>query len=74
VFSLGLAAFPAILLGGLDSIAGSLVGGLLIGLGQAAIGVYLGGSWQDVVAYAALLVVLLVRPQGIFGDARVARL
>jgi branched-chain amino acid transport system permease protein len=74
VFSLGLAAFPAILLGGLDSIAGSLVGGLLIGLGQAAIGVYLGGNWQDVVAYGALLVVLLVRPQGIFGDARVARL
>ena len=43
-------------------------------LGQAAIGVYLGGNWQDVVAYAVLLVVLLVRPQGIFGDARVARL
>jgi branched-chain amino acid transport system permease protein len=74
VFSLGLAAFPAILLGGLDSIVGALVGGLLIGLGQAAIGVYLGGNWQDVVAYAVLLVVLLVRPQGIFGDARVARL
>jgi branched-chain amino acid transport system permease protein len=74
VFSLGLAAFPAILLGGLDSIVGALVGGLLIGLGQAAIGVYLGGNWQDVVAYVVLLVVLLVRPQGIFGDARVARL
>jgi len=74
VFSLGLAAFPAILLGGLDSIAGSLVGGLVIGLGQAAIGVYVGGDWQDVVAYAALLVILLVRPQGMFGDARVARL
>jgi branched-chain amino acid transport system permease protein len=74
VFSLGLAAFPAILLGGLDSIAGALVGGLLIGLGQAAIGVYLGAEWQDVVAYGALLAVLLVRPQGIFGGARVARL
>jgi branched-chain amino acid transport system permease protein len=74
VFSLGLAAFPAILLGGLDSIIGSLVGGLLIGVAQAAIGVYVGGNWQDVVAYAALLVILLVRPQGIFGDARVARL
>jgi branched-chain amino acid transport system permease protein len=74
VFSLGLAAFPAILLGGLDSIVGALVGGLLIGLGQATIGVYLGGNWQTVVAYVVLLVVLLVRPQGIFGDARVARL
>ncbi|HVV08121.1 branched-chain amino acid ABC transporter permease [Amycolatopsis sp.] len=74
VYSLGLAAFPAILLGGLDSIAGSLLGGVLIGLLQAAVGVYLGGEWQDVVSYGVLLAVLLLRPQGIFGGAEVARL
>jgi len=74
VYALGLAAFPAILLGGLDSIAGSLLGGLLIGLLQATVGVYLGGEWQDVVSYGVLLAVLLLRPQGIFGGAEVARL
>jgi branched-chain amino acid transport system permease protein len=74
VYSLGLAAFPAILLGGLDSVAGSLVGGLLIGLLQATVGVYIGGEWQDVVSYGVLLAVLLLRPQGIFGSPEVARL
>ncbi|MCW2526274.1 MAG: hypothetical protein JWM76_1134, partial [Pseudonocardiales bacterium] len=74
VYSLGLAAFPAILLGGLDSVSGSLIGGLLIGLLQSSIGVYIGGEWQDVVSYGVLLAVLLLRPQGIFGGAEVARL
>ncbi|MCU1612737.1 MAG: branched-chain amino acid transporter permease [Frankiales bacterium] len=74
VYSLGLAAFPAILLGGLDSIPGSLVGGILIGLLQAAIGVFVGGEWQDVGAYCVLLAVLLLRPQGIFGSAEIGRL
>ncbi|MCU1621123.1 MAG: branched-chain amino acid transporter permease [Modestobacter sp.] len=74
VFSLGLAAFPAILLGGLDSIPGSLVGGILIGLLQASVGVYIGGAWQDVVSYCVLLGLLLIRPQGILGSVGVARL
>ncbi|MCW2528152.1 MAG: livH 17 [Pseudonocardiales bacterium] len=74
VYSLGLAAFPAILLGGLDSVSGSLIGGVLIGLLQSSIGVYIGGEWQDVVSYGVLLAVLLLRPQGIFGGAEVARL
>ncbi len=72
VYSLGLAAFPAILLGGIDSIGGCLVGGLLIALVQSAIATWWGGQYQDVAAYVALLLLLLVRPQGLFGriDAR----
>lgn len=74
VFGLGLVAFPALLLGGLDSVLGALVGSLAIAALQNATLLALGGSWQDVVSYGALLVVLLVRPQGLFGSAEVSRL
>jgi branched-chain amino acid transport system permease protein len=74
VYSLGLSAFPAILLGGIDSVGGALIGGILIGLLQSTVGIYIGGSWQDVVSYMVLLVVLLFRPQGLFGSAEIARL
>jgi branched-chain amino acid transport system permease protein len=74
VYSIGLAAFPAIILGGFDSVAGSLVGGLLIGWLLAFVATYVGGQWPDVVSYLALLAVLLVRPQGLFGSPEVARL
>ena len=74
IFTLGLAALPAIILGGLDSIPGSLVGGILIGLAQAAIAQYSGASYEVVGAYGVLLIVLLVRPQGLFGSAEVVRL
>lgn len=70
--SLGLLAFPAILLGGFDSIIGCLVGGILIALVQTITVQYVGGNYQDVVGYVVLLLLLTVRPQGIFGrvDAR----
>jgi branched-chain amino acid transport system permease protein len=76
VYSLGLAAFPAILLGGFDSILGCLVGGVLIGVLQSALITYIGGSldWSDFVSYLALLAVLLIRPQGLFGSKDLARL
>jgi branched-chain amino acid transport system permease protein len=74
IYSLGLAAFPAILLGGLDSIPGALVGGVLIGLLEAWVATYIGGDWQDVISYIVLLGVMLVRPQGLFGSSEIARL
>jgi branched-chain amino acid transport system permease protein len=74
VYSLGLAAFPAILLGGLDSVPGALVGGILIGLLEASIATWVGGDWQDVVSYLVLLVVMLFRPQGLFGSSQISRL
>lgn len=73
-YSLALLAFPAMLLGGFDSIIGVLVGGLLIALIENLTVTYFGGQFENVVAYAVLLVVLFARPQGIFGAAEINRL
>jgi branched-chain amino acid transport system permease protein len=67
-------AFPAIILGGLDSIGGVVIGGLLVGLIQGFISVYWTADVINVVTYGALLVVLLIRPTGIFGTRTVVRL
>jgi len=63
-----------VLLGGLDSIAGALIGGLLLALAQTLAVLVLGGVWSDVTAYAILLLLLLIRPQGLFGSPRVLRI
>ncbi len=64
---IGLKAFAAAVLGGFGSIPGALVGGVTIGLIELFSGVYLPQGFKDVAAYVALLVVLAVRPQGMFG-------
>jgi branched-chain amino acid transport system permease protein len=73
VYALGLSAFPAILLGGLDSIVGALVGGAVIALIGAVATIYAGGQWADFISYALLLLVLLLRPHGLFGKPEVNR-
>jgi branched-chain amino acid transport system permease protein len=73
VYALGLSAFPAILLGGFDSIAGAVIGGIALALVQAVVTTFAGGSWQDVASYGLLLLVLLIRPQGLFGSGEVSR-
>jgi len=70
---LGLAALPAIILGGMDSIEGAVVGGLAIGLVQSFTQTYLSGAYTDIVTYGILLVVLFVLPQGLFGSKNVVR-
>jgi branched-chain amino acid transport system permease protein len=71
------AAFPAIVLGGLDSIVGAVVGGLIIGLAQAYSGLlpweFLGSGFGGVVPYIVMLIVLLVRPHGLFGTEEIRR-
>ena len=62
-----LKAFAAAVLGGFGSIPGALVGGLTIGVIELMSGAYLPPGFKDVAAYLVLLVVLAVRPQGIFG-------
>src|SRR5207249_10773554 len=64
---LGLKAFAAAVLGGFGSIPGALAGGVTIGLIELFSGAYLPESVQDVAAYVVLLVVLAIRPQGMFG-------
>jgi branched-chain amino acid transport system permease protein len=64
---IGLKAFAAAVLGGFGSIPGALVGGLTIGLIELLSGAYLPQGFKDVAAYVVLLLVLAVRPQGMFG-------
>ena len=68
----GLVVFPVVILGGLDSVPGTILGGVVIGLvGQYAEGVSPGSS--QVVPYVVLVVILLVRPYGLFGQPRIER-
>lgn len=71
---LGLSTFPAILIGGLDSIGGVLIGSVVLAVIQNAAATYLGGNWTDVVAYLVLLAVLVIRPTGLFGTRSLERL
>jgi branched-chain amino acid transport system permease protein len=76
---IALAAIPAAVLGGLDSIAGAVVGGLVIGVAVTFAAGYqdeisfLGRGLSDVVPYVVLLVVLLWRPNGLFGSKEISR-
>jgi branched-chain amino acid transport system permease protein len=70
---IALIAIPALVLGGLDSFEGAVVGGLAIGLVQGFITVYLGGQYVTVVTYALLLVLLLALPRGLFGTQEVLK-
>jgi branched-chain amino acid transport system permease protein len=64
---IGLKAFAAAVLGGFGSIPGAVVGGLTIGVIELFAGTYLPQGFKDVAAYIVLLIVLVVRPQGMFG-------
>jgi branched-chain amino acid transport system permease protein len=70
---LGLLAFPAVVIGGLESIPGAVVGGMIVGVLQALIGGYYDPLAQDSLVYAALLLMLLVRPTGLFGEREIQR-
>jgi branched-chain amino acid transport system permease protein len=78
-YTVALRAFPAAILGGLDSTGGALVGGLLIGLAESfAAGyqdqlLFLGRGFGDVVPYVVMIAVLLVRPSGLFGTKELTR-
>ena len=61
-------AFAVIILGGLGSVRGAVVGGLLYGCIESAATFFLGGSWRDATAFVLLIIVLLTRPQGLFRE------
>ena len=72
-----LKAFPVVILGGLTSVPGAIVGGLIIGVGEKLAEIYigpmLGGGIENWFAYVLALAFLLVRPQGLFGDKIIDR-
>ena len=61
-------AFAIIILGGLGSIPGAVIGGLLYGIAENTAVYLLGGIWQDAIAFALLIAVLVIRPTGLFGE------
>jgi branched-chain amino acid transport system permease protein len=61
-------AFAIIILGGLGSIRGAIIGGLLYGITEQLATLFLGGIWSSAVAFALLIIVLIIRPNGIFGE------
>ncbi len=72
-----LTAFPVILLGGLDSIPGAIIGGLIIGLSVGLVSaskVQLIRNSTEIVPYVVLLIMLLIRPEGLFGQERIERI
>lgn len=71
---LGLSAFPAAIVGGFDSIGGTLIGAIVVGLAETFTVIVLGSEYKDVVAAMILLVVLMVRPYGLFGKKQVNRI
>lgn len=71
---LGAAAFPAVVIGGIDSVAGALIGSFLLAEVQGFTTIYVGGAVSEVAGYLLLLVFLVVRPTGLFGRHEIARL
>ena len=73
----GLKVFPVVILGGLDSIVGAIVGGLIVGvvesLAAGFIDPYVGGGTKDFTPYVLMVLVLMIRPYGLFGKVDIER-
>lgn len=72
-----LKALPVVILGGLTSVPGAIIGGLMIGVGEklaeAYLRDYIGGGIENWFAYVVVLIVLLIRPEGLFGERHIDR-
>jgi branched-chain amino acid transport system permease protein len=65
---IGLKAFPAAVVGGFGSVPGAIVGGLVIGIVESLSGFYLPEGFKDTAPYIVVLVMLMVKPNGLFGE------
>lgn len=65
--AIGLRAFPAAVIGGLTSLGGAIVGGLVVGVVEQLAGGHIGTKWREPIAFVILFIVLLVRPTGLWG-------
>ncbi len=70
----GLSVLVVVIVGGLDSVLGALLGGLLIGLIEALASSYLGGEYKLLATFIVLVIVLMIRPYGLFGTHEIERL
>jgi branched-chain amino acid transport system permease protein len=71
--AIGLRAFPAAMIGGLDSVEGAILGGLVVGVVEQLGAGYFGGELRDVIAFGLMFLVLMVRPYGFFGKKELIR-
>jgi branched-chain amino acid transport system permease protein len=69
----GLRVFPVVILGGLDSIPGAIVGGVIIGLLEAYTGGYIGQGLNQILPFVILIVILMIRPYGLYGQEIIER-
>ncbi len=69
----GLKAFVAAVLGGIGSVPGAMAGGLALGLTEEFVAGYTSSQYRDAIAFTVLIVVLLVRPEGLFGKGQVEK-
>jgi branched-chain amino acid transport system permease protein len=70
----GLTVLVVVIVGGLDSVLGALVAGLLVGLVEGLAGAYLGGEYKLLATFIVLVFILMVRPYGLFGTHEIERL
>ena len=70
---IGIRAFPATILGGLDSVLGSALGGLIVGVVENLAGGYIGSGYKEVAGFVVILLILMIRPYGLFGEPEIER-
>ena len=70
---IGLLAVPAVVIGGLQSIPGAIIGGLLVGIIEQFAGAYISPKSSDILIYVLLMLILMVRPWGLFGQRELGR-
>jgi branched-chain amino acid transport system permease protein len=68
-FTLGIKAFTAAVLGGIGNLRGALLGGLVLGLAENYGASIWGSQWKDVISFVLLVLILMFRPTGIFGES-----
>ena len=73
-YTIGIKAFTAAVIGGIGSIPGAMLGGILLGLLEAIGTQFLGSSWKDVFAFGLLIIMLIFRPNGLFGKSEIERM
>ncbi|MBW1785737.1 MAG: branched-chain amino acid ABC transporter permease [Deltaproteobacteria bacterium] len=71
--AIGLKVFPVVILGGLDSIGGAIIGGVIIGLLETFTGGYISTSLREIIPYVVLVFILMVKPYGLFGLVEIER-
>ena len=73
VSAVGLKVFPVVILGGLDSIGGAILGGLIIGVLETFTGGYISTSLREIIPYIVLIIILMIKPYGLFGLVEIER-